>query len=87
MQLIAVDEARCGLDLGPVVRDREGQAGGGASAVEQDGARSALAVVTPLFRRGDAEVLAEQVEQGDAVVDVHGVVRAVHAQGYVGEVG
>ena len=81
VQLVLVAQARGGLDLGAVVGDREGQAGGGAAAVEQDGARPALAVVAALLGGGDAEVLAQQVEDGDAVVDADGVVRAVDAQG------
>ena len=81
MQLVGVAEAGGGGDLGAVVRDGEGQAGGGAPAVEQHGARPALAVVAALLRRGDAEVLAQQVEQGDAVVDAQGVVGAVDVAG------
>jgi hypothetical protein len=43
--------------------------------------------VAPLLRRGDAEVLAEEVEEGDAVVYSCLALGAVDAHGYVGEVG
>ena len=68
VQLVVSPRPAAVDDLGAVVGDRQGQAGGGAAAVEQHGARPALAVVAPLLRRGDAEVLAQQIEQGDAVV-------------------
>ena len=71
----------------PSCGDRQGQAGGGATAVEQHGAGSALAVVAALLGSGDAEVLAQQVEQGDAVVDGDVSFGAVDAQGDIGEVG
>ena len=49
--------------VGAVVGHGQGQAAVDAAAVEQDGAGAALAVVTALLGAGDAEMLAQRVEQ------------------------
>jgi hypothetical protein len=69
VQAAAVREALDGGDLGAVVRDREGQAGVGAAAVDQHRAGTALAVVTPLLGAGEAQLLTEQVQHRHPVVD------------------
>ena len=53
-----------------VVRDRERQAAVRAAAVEQHGAGAALAVVAALLGAGEAEVLAQRVEQRGAGVEL-----------------
>ena len=60
--------------------DGEREAGVGAAAVEQDRAGAALAVVAALLRAGEAEVLAQEVEQRGARVDVEAVLLAVDAE-------
>ena len=65
----------------PSCGDREQQAAVGPAAVEQHGAGAALAVVAALLRAGQAEVLAQQVEQGRAGVDLERVLLAVDGQG------
>jgi hypothetical protein len=63
VQLVRVREALDRHDLRRVGRDREHEAGGRAPAVEQPRARAALAVVAAPLRAGEAEVLAQQIEQ------------------------
>lgn len=87
MQIISGRQARGGDDLGTVVRDGEGQAGGDTPAVEQYRARSALTVITALLRRGDTEMLAQQIEDCRAVVYARGVVDTVNTQAYLTDVG
>lgn len=82
-----VTQAGGGDDRGLVVGDREGQAGSGASAVEQDRARSALAVIAALLGGGDAEVFPQQVEQGGAIVDLGASGLSVDVHSDFGEVG
>ena len=60
------------LDGGEVValvRDGERQAGFSAAAVDEDRAGTALAVIAALLRSREPEVLAQEVEQGDAGVE------------------
>ena len=59
-------QALDGGDLVPVVHHREGQAGVDAPAVDQHRAGAALAVVAALLGAGQAEVLAQRVEQRHA---------------------
>src|SRR5205085_12019405 len=67
-------------DLGALVRDGEREAGVGAAAVDQDRAGAALPVVAGLLRAGQAESLAQEVEQGGPRVDLQRVLLAVDAQ-------
>ena len=64
-------------DLRAVVGDREREAAVGAPPVDQDRARAALAVVAALLGAGEAEVLAQEVEQRGAGVDREPVLGAV----------
>ena len=75
------------VELGAVVGDREREAGVGAAAVEQDRAGAALAVVAALLRAGQPEVLAQEVEQRGADVDVEAVLLAVDPEGDLGHTG
>ncbi|GLX21620.1 hypothetical protein Slala02_48570 [Streptomyces lavendulae subsp. lavendulae] len=73
-------EALDGGDLCAVLGDGEQQAAVEAPAVDEDGARPALAVVAALLRAGEAEPLAQRVEQGRAVVQVERVPFAVDVE-------
>jgi hypothetical protein len=80
MEAVAVGQA---LDRGhglSVVGDGEGEAAVDPAAVEEDCAGAALAVVAALLRAGQAELLAEQVKQGEAGVDEEGAGLAVDAE-------
>ncbi len=70
MQVIAVGEPLDGRDLRTIRRDREHQAGVDPPAVEQDRARPALPIVAALLRAGQAERLAQQVQQRGPVIDI-----------------
>ena len=80
-RLVPVGEPVGGGDLAAVTVARERQAREDAAAVEQHRARAALAVVAALLRAGDAELVAQRVEQGRPRVDGEAVRRAVHAEG------
>ena len=73
-------EAAGGGDLRPVVRHRESEAGEVAAAVEEHRAGPALAVVAALLGAGDAQPLAEGVEQRRPGVDADVVAGAVDGQ-------
>ena len=81
MQVIAVNQALYGRDVGPIARDGQGQAGVRPAPVDEDGARAALAVVAALLGPGQPQALPEQVEQRHAGVDGQLVFGAVDAQG------
>ena len=80
VQLVAVGQAFDGRDLGAGVHDGEGEAGVNAPAVDQDGAGAALAVVAALLGAGQAQVLAQGVEQRDARLQLQLVLLAVDLQ-------
>ena len=87
MQVVAVGEALDGRDVEAVLRDGEQQAGVRAAAVDEHGARAALAVVAALLRPGEPELLAQHVEERRARVDLDPVVGFVDAEGDVGVMG
>ena len=70
MQVAVRGEALDGGDRGAVGLDREDRAGFRASAVDQDGAGAALTGVAPDVRAGQAQVLAQEVDQEQARIDV-----------------
>jgi len=74
-------EALNGGDVGPVERQRELEAGIHTFAVDQYRAGAALAMVTALFRAGQFEIAAEQIEQGLPGMDIEIVRGAVDRQG------
>ena len=65
----------------PCAADRQRQAGEDAPAVDEDGAGAALAVVAALLGAGQAEMLAQRVEQRRADVERQAVLLAVDPQG------
>jgi hypothetical protein len=92
LERVAVDESRLqGMETGvigqaldgghmvAVVGDGEGEAAVDTTATDEHGAGAALAVVAALLGAGQAELLAEQVEQGEAGVDDECVVDTVDA--------
>ena len=81
MQLVAIGEALDGQDVGAVKADRQRQAGIDAPAVDQHGAGAALAAVAALLGAGEVEPLAQQVEQGDARIDLQLVAVSVDGEG------
>jgi len=70
-----------GGDLAFLGRDGQVEAGHGAAAVDQDRAGSALSLVAAFLGAGQVESLAQDVEQGGAVVDGQRVLLAVDVQG------
>jgi hypothetical protein len=74
-------QALDGGDGAAVVSHGQGQAGVGPPSVDQHGARAALAVIAALLRSGQAELLAEQVEQGRPRIDGQPVQDAVDVDG------
>jgi hypothetical protein len=63
------------------VGDGEGQAARDASAIEQDGAGSALPVVAALLGAGEPEPLAQRIQQCRARIDHERMFCPVHPQG------
>jgi hypothetical protein len=63
VQLISINQTRRGDDLRAILRHRERQAANRPTPIEQHGASTALAMVTPLLRWHDAKVLTERIEQ------------------------
>jgi hypothetical protein len=63
VQAVAVRQAFDGGHAGAGLHDRQGEAGVDPPAVGQDGAGPALAVVTALLGAGQAEVLAQGVQE------------------------
>src|SRR5260370_12884985 len=68
-------------DLGVRMRDGERQAAVDPPPVEQDGAGTALPVVTALLRAGEALALAQCVQQGGPGVDGQMVCRSIDPEG------
>ena len=66
----AVGHALDGLDLAAVGLDGEHRAGLGALAVDVDGARAAVARVAADVRAGQPEVVAQEVDEQEAGLDV-----------------
>ena len=58
-----------GDDLGILVRDGEGQTAIDAPTVEQNGAGAALPMVAALLGAGEAEPLAQRIQQRRARID------------------
>jgi len=82
MQVVAIRRQPIDSDdLGVLVRDGEGQAAIDAPAVEQDGAGAALPVVAALLGAGEAEPLAQRIQQRRARIDNQRVCCPVHLQG------
>ncbi len=82
MQVVAIGcQPLDGDDLGVLVRDGQGQAAIDAPAVEQDGAGSALPVVAALLGAGEAEPLAQGIQQCRACIDNKRMFCPVHPQG------
>ncbi len=82
MQVVAIGcQPLDGDDLGVLVRDGEGQAAIHAPAVEQDGAGSALPVVAALLGAGEAEPLAQRIQQRRPRIDNKRMCCPVHPQG------
>ena len=81
VQLIAVRESLDSGDLGALRDCGKGEAGVDAAAVDEDGARATLSVVTAFLAAGETEILAESVEQGGAGVDRKGLLLAVDIEG------
>jgi hypothetical protein len=71
-------------DLAAVVLDGQGEAGVDPHAVGEHSARTAGALVTALLGTGQAEPLAERVEQTDPRLDIEGLDGAVHLHPYLG---
>ncbi len=67
-------------DLGVLVGDGEGQAAIDAPAVEQDGAGAALPVVAALLGAGEAQPLAQRIQQCCAGIDNKRMCCPVHPQ-------
>jgi hypothetical protein len=63
MQGAVAGEALDGGDVGPVLHYGQGQAGVDATAIDQNRAGTALAVVTALFRSRQIETVAERIKQ------------------------
>ena len=81
MQGVPLGEPLDRRDLRAVPHDGQGQAGIDPPAVDQDRAGPALAVVAALLGPGQAEVLAEGVEQGRPGGDVQLPADAVDREG------
>ncbi len=82
MQVVAIGRQPLdGDDLGVLVRDSQGQAAIDASSVEQDGAGPALPVVAALLGAGEAEPLAQCIQQRRACIDNKRMYCPVHPQG------
>ena len=77
MERVAAGEALDRDDLVPVRLRRQHQARAHERAVEEHRARAALALLTGVFRAGQAEPLAERVQQALARPDVRLAGRAV----------
>ena len=67
-------------DLAALGRHREREAGEGASPVDMDRAGAALALVAALLGPGEADVLAQRVEQGRPHVEREVVVLPIDPQ-------
>jgi len=77
MEMLRRAQAFDRRDLGALVRDRQCKARDGAPSVDEDGAGAALAVIASLLRTGQAEVLAHEVEERRARIEVELVLVAV----------
>jgi len=69
-----------GDDLSLLVRDGEGQAAIDASAIEQDGAGTALPMIAALLGAGESEPLAQRIQQRRARIDNKRMFCPVHPQ-------
>ena len=80
VQLAVRREALDRRDLAALAGDGERQAGEHAAAVDPDGARAARALVAALLGAGEAEVLAQRVEQADARLELEDARLAVDGE-------
>jgi hypothetical protein len=71
MQLAAMSEAFDGHDVGMAMHNRQRQTRDNPPSVQENGARSAGALVTTLFRSRHSHPLTQQVQQRRPAVD-HG---------------
>jgi hypothetical protein len=72
----------CG-DAVSVLRDREGEARIYPGAVYDYGACAALAVVAALFGAGQLEAFPQEVEQGDAGIEIELLALSINGEGTV----
>src|SRR5262249_14296705 len=80
MDVVVVRKPLDRRDRFAFVRDGEREAALCADAVDQDSAGAALAVIAPLLGAGEAELLAQEVEQRRARVENERVLDPVDAQ-------
>jgi len=80
VKVTVLGQSFCRDDLGPVVRDGEGQATVGAFSVEKDGTRAALAVVAALLRAGLSQSFPERVKKRRSGVSDESVLGPVHLE-------
>ncbi|MGY3427515.1 hypothetical protein ACVWZW_008019 [Bradyrhizobium sp. F1.13.4] len=80
MQLVALGDAFDRGDAGAVGLSRQHGAGFDRLAVHMDDAGAALAGVAADMGSGEVEVVAQQLNQQRAVLDVNGNSLAVHGQ-------
>src|SRR5439155_19314184 len=81
MQLAVLRQAFDGGDGAPFGLDREQRAGLHGPAVEEDGAGAALAGVAPYVRPGQAEDVAQEMDEQQAGLDLAGLSNAVDLDG------
>jgi hypothetical protein len=81
MELVVIGQAFDRDDGDVVMGDGECEAAVDPAAVDEDGACTALAVVAALLGAGQAELVAQEVEQGETGVDDEAVMLAVDAEG------
>ena len=64
-------------DFVPFVHDGQREARVDPAAIDEDGARAALAVIAAFLAAGELQVFAQRVEQRHARVELEGLLRAV----------
>jgi len=62
------------------VRNGEGKTGIHAPAIDEHRAGAALTTVTPFFGAGQAQMLAQYIEQGDAWIELKLVLLAIDGE-------
>jgi hypothetical protein len=80
MQLVALRHAFDRQDIGAIGLRREHGAGFHRSTVEVDGAAAALGGIATDMRAGHAEMIAQEIDQQGAVLDIARVALAVNSQ-------
>ncbi len=81
MQIFRLADALNGRDLFALMHCSEAETRIHAPAIDVYGARTALAVITSLFRAGQMQVLTEAIEQRRARIDAQIVLLAIDTQG------